>query len=78
MPMSDEPFGSGARLKINISDEEYSTLVRLACKEGISVTHLVRRMIQVYDFLEQRVDNENSILRFFNTKTKNVTVLHLD
>lgn len=65
------------RLKINISNEEAEIIFRLTHKEGISVTELIRRMISVCAYLDQRVDNNNTVLRLFNTKTKKVTNLHL-
>lgn len=63
------------RLNINISSEEARILQRLSSEQGTSVTNVVRRAIQVYEFLEDNLGDKKNVLQLVNKEKGEVTTL---
>ncbi len=80
MPIENRSEGSGERkvpprLNINISPAEARILQRLSDEQDTSVTNVVRRAIQVYEFLEENIGDKKNVLQMVNKEKGEVTTL---
>lgn len=80
MPIENRSEGSGerkvpTRLNINISPAEARILQRLSDEQDTSVTNVVRRAIQVYEFLEENIGDKKNVLQMVNKEKGEVTTL---